>query len=303
MAQALSNNPNYLVNIVCDNPFADIVANMPEEISLAAHSNWQPLFPNSTLAGLVGQVSSGMLGTMAARGLQLSGGNALVQELTWQVWESTDPLEFSINLLFDAVTDAKKEVLIPMVTLESLVLPYGANGILFPPGPAIVSAKSGSPGYTCLYLGNFAVFAPIIITSVANTFDVRLDTNGIPIAGRSEVSIRTGFTFGRTDLFAAFYMDSTGGTIGAQPATTPAATTTDADAAAPDGTGAPASTPTNPTPTAQASSMVQGNTISGTSDTQIPTGGFGNPQSTGPGNTQIPSGATPYSSAELSPAS
>jgi hypothetical protein len=271
MGSALSTNPNYLMNIVCDDPAVDVVANLPEELNLAAHSNWQPIFPVTTIAGIAAQYG-GLSGNLASRLAQVSGYNFMVQNLSWQIWDGTDPLEFSVSVLFDAYTSAMNDVLIPMTALESLALPYTQNtpGVLYPPGPNIIGAGNtgaGSLGYTSIYLGNFAVFAPIIITSVSNTFDTRLDNNGIPIAGRSEVSIRTAFVFSRQDLAKAFYLDPntfapiTGASIG--PNITGG---TDAQG---NSTAPPPSTPSQQIQ--QQSSLVQGQ-ISGSGPTQIPSG-------------------------------
>lgn len=200
---AKGSNPNYFVDIRCFSKGLHIVADMPEQTIVSLSAEWENRLPSSTAADAVPGA-----GRAAAAGAST---NAVAQFATQQIWMNSTPVEFSISLLFDAEVDAKTEVNDPMARLETLVLPQVADrrgffGTLVSPGPSRGSS-GGSP--VDIKIGQTLSLPNAIVTSVSNTYDNRLDANGYPIAGESEITIRAPHLYSDKEWLALRGVSST----------------------------------------------------------------------------------------------
>ena len=169
-----SSNTDYVVVIKSSNPAAEIVANIPEELSIAVGGEYEARLPSS-----IADISA-----TAGRIVGVAGKtNAVYQWNTEEIWMNSTPIEIPLTLLFDAETNAFEDVFRPMKILEALTLPTILGGWL-------ISPMAGSNRVT-VTVGRQLQIVDAIIQSVASTYSTRLDHNGYPIAGQCEVTIKT----------------------------------------------------------------------------------------------------------------
>ena len=145
-----------------------------------------------------------------------------------QIWQSTDPLSFSLSLKLVTVNNAKEDVFIPALTLAQLCLPMkskDSNGTtnsmlatLIPPGPNILkiltegyfkdikdflAEKLGtnSKGTYNVNVCGYLEFISVIITSCNPTFSKYVDESGYPISADIELEFTT-CQIATTDMLA-----------------------------------------------------------------------------------------------------
>lgn len=205
-----SDNPNYKITLSCPGHEIEIIADMPEQITMATSSDWEAIM-NFSLAGAadsalsgVGRSIAGAL-TAAAGKLGLHAFNSQNKYLTTQVWLGTQPLEFPFQLQFNAKNSAMDDVYKPIGWLTAMVLPINGNlGLLNPPGPRIAGGGGIVNDYGVdIRIGRLAVFRRCIITACQASYDTRLDSKGVPIAGEAELTIRTNHVYGAQDFLVA----------------------------------------------------------------------------------------------------
>lgn len=136
----------------------------------------------------------------------LSGTSLTSQLMTAQVWEGSDPVDMSLEVVFLAESDPIREVLEPIKQLLGLVLPAGKGGVMTPPGPvwssdlisqaqdsslaqqAGVPSAGSVPGTISLTIGNYLYFESVVITNVNVVWHSVIHSSGIPI--RADVTIQ-----------------------------------------------------------------------------------------------------------------
>jgi hypothetical protein len=174
---AKSTNPNYLVHIKCAGLGIEIIADMPETTTYASASDYEQMFP----------ASSGELSGLGSSAVQFfSGTSATLQYLTSQIWKNNSPIEIPVSLLFDATTSALKEVYTPMRILELLSMPTKDSYV-----GAFLVAPNSNNNSMFLSIGKMFTMSNMLLVSVSNTYDTRLDKDGYPIAGQCELIFRT----------------------------------------------------------------------------------------------------------------
>jgi hypothetical protein len=158
-----------------------IIASLPERYNISLSSQWDSPFANKSIAGGVfGEnavsagidVLSGTLGVGTRNQYQLA-----------QVWQSTSPLTFNLDLVFNAVTNTKKDIMYKHLSLLKLVAPSLApgavGGMLNAPGPNLVASKL--QGRNCsLQLGLYIKMDNIIVKSVSSDVQTICGADGIP---------------------------------------------------------------------------------------------------------------------------
>jgi len=136
---------------------------------------------------------------------QLVTGRALVTK--WgsrQVWMGTSPLDFTINLRFEAINDPEKEVLEPCRELQRMILPYTkgkAGDVLpmFPPGPlatgGIRAWFRGTPQtegeIISVRIGKLLKMSRVIIRDINHTFMNRFEEGGNPMSANVAIHFQT----------------------------------------------------------------------------------------------------------------
>lgn len=179
---AKNKNPDYNVHIKCAAAGFEIIADLPEQTNFSVVSDYE-----AVLAGIgdssnnAANLASYMVGTSV---------NAAFQST--QIWKASSPIDLMLTILFDATSNAHMEVYRPMRLLEALVLPksLGAGGI-------VVAPNQNMP--TTLTIGRQLTLPEVLMISVNNTFDTRLDKDGFPISGQSEVNFRTVKAYSREE--------------------------------------------------------------------------------------------------------
>jgi hypothetical protein len=98
-----------------------------------------------------------------------------------QVWQSSTPISFNIDLVFNAKTNTKKDIQLKHLGLLKLAAPSEILGgtMLLAPGPNIVA--SGLTGRKIsLYIGTYIVMENVIVKSVSSDVQTICGQDGIP---------------------------------------------------------------------------------------------------------------------------
>ena len=140
---------------------------------------------------------------MVAEVTQLVAGRALVTK--WgsrQIWMGTSPLDFTINLRFEAINDPEKEVLAPCRELQRMILPYtrgkhGDKWLMLPPGPLATGGIRKHFGAAdegeiiSIRIGKLLSMNKVIIRDINHTFMNRFEKGGNPVSANVAIHFQT----------------------------------------------------------------------------------------------------------------
>lgn len=195
-------NPNYVAYISCESLGMEIMADIPEQFSISVQNDFESRLPYS-LADAFSRIP--LLGGVAENIQAVSGLNAQFQDLSYQMWMGTTPLEFSLTLLFDAENSAIDDVFKPINALMGMALPgnqgVGPTTVLTAPGP--IRGGTSGDGSVTIRVGRMFTFEHCAIVSATENIESRLEKSGYPIAAELEVTIRTGMVYGKADWLKA----------------------------------------------------------------------------------------------------
>ena len=180
-----ASNPAYKTIIRVPDAGLEVVTDTPEQLAYAVSSTWEARLP-----GLMQRLQGMRDGAAGVLGLGM-----IHKEETRQIWQGTTPLEISLTLLFDAKYSAQKDVYEPIMALVGMALPEEVNNILLPPGPSRLTKRNA----ITVIIGRYFRMEDGLMTSVQPTFDTRLASDGYPIAGQAEITIRASITYTRAD--------------------------------------------------------------------------------------------------------
>ena len=190
-------NPNYRVQISCPGHDIIIVTDMPEQVGFGVSSDWESLLPYK-LSDILGQ---GIV-ALASQAAPKIGLQAQSQDLSFQSWLGTSPIELPLKLEFNAQKSAVDDVYLPISLLASLAMPINGRGnTLWAPGPA--QGGNGNDYSVHVRLGRMMAWVDCIITSANPSFDIRLADDGYPISGEIDLTFRTAKVYGHADLLKA----------------------------------------------------------------------------------------------------
>ena len=166
---------------------------LQHNIDIKTTAQWSPLSASNFATKLATEVT------------QLVAGRTLVSK--WgsrQVWMGTSPLDFTINLRFEAINDPTKEVLEPCKELQRMILPYtkGKHGdklLMFPPGPlatggirAWFRGTSQTEGeIISVRIGKLLKMSRVIIRDINHTFMNRFEEGGNPMSANVVIHFQT----------------------------------------------------------------------------------------------------------------
>lgn len=196
---AKTGNANYLVHITSEQLSLEIVADMPEEFSTAVAGEYESLLP-SNLGSNFGAFGN----SIESASKIFAGSGGVEQGLSQQIWVNSSPLEISLSLHFDYQSDVLNDVVYPMRTLEMLAMPSSAGGLLYAPNGVrgIVGMLIGSGSKINVSIGRQFTMQDAIFVNVQSTMDNRLSSSGWPIAGKSEITIRSPVVYSRENWAA-----------------------------------------------------------------------------------------------------
>ena len=192
---------HYRVQITNHGESSFVFAYMPEQFNLGVSGDWEPLLANM-ISNIPGASSAMNFG-------RLLGAVPYDKMLTGQVWRSSEPLSFNLNLQFDAETNAEKDVTEPVQKLISWALPIrdSEGGFLLkPPGPTIFDQTNRMS----MRIGRFMYLDNVIFPNVDVTWYTAPDGKGQYIAADVALTVRTFFTPDRKDIMDYFGRATTG---------------------------------------------------------------------------------------------
>ena len=202
----------YKVKITSYRSHTSVIGLMQDSVQLKVASVWTPIVPAGIFAAAnaMAQVATGGKTSIVTRAT------------TRRMWSGTSPLIMSLRLKFEAVNDAKREVVEPCRVLQALALPSepsvdpdnpDSRGILLgPPGPTpyllngLVEYKgkntllkgvteyfsrSKNGEYIIVELGNLVAFWNVIVSSVAVSFPPKFTREGFPISADVNIVFET----------------------------------------------------------------------------------------------------------------
>lgn len=106
----------YLVKITSVRNRCTIIAPLQEDIIMRVESRWEPFIPVSML-------SMGNVLTQAVSGLFGERRSLITRATSRRIWQGSTPLVLSLRLKFEAVENARREVLLPGQLLQAMALP------------------------------------------------------------------------------------------------------------------------------------------------------------------------------------
>lgn len=206
--------PNYWCHISQPTNEIDILADLPEEFSYAAMSHY--LGPTGTSSEALGQALGDLpvVDALAKIGPVVAGGDVAVQSLTKRIWQGTEPLQFSLRLMFDAENNSYEDVHETVTLLASLALPSSEIGgyVMSAPNPYRAFDQipliggflpSSQHNLLSIRIGRQYLFESCVVLSAQPAVDIRLEKNGYPIAGAIDLQVCTDTVYHKQDLFKA----------------------------------------------------------------------------------------------------
>lgn len=201
---------------------------LPNRITFEVESDWVPFIPlNVGIADKVFQ---------AATGASLT-----TQFSSRRIWKGTSPVQISMELKFEAIQNARREVIEPCIRLMQMTLPkvgYDVQHgqfefsipVLIPPGPSPFAGFSGKGSLTkqlisyfnkdaassifqggdqiSLSIGDYLKFDNVIIKTVRPDFDSRIGIDGYPIGASVNIILQTYEMITSNKLDEMFYQSA-----------------------------------------------------------------------------------------------
>ncbi len=160
-----------------------IIANLPERYHIEFTSQWSNPFAKdfvAAAASLIPGAKGAVAGAVADIGSKVSGISTKLKSQSAQVWESSSPMSFSIDLIFVAKTNSLKDVKEKHRALLKLAAPSEKAGqVIVQPGPTIIDrVRSGRT--ISMQVGTYLFMDNVIINSVSSDVSTLCDANGIP---------------------------------------------------------------------------------------------------------------------------
>jgi len=213
--------PEYLIRIRSKLMGIIIYALLQEKISMRVGGQWEP-FSGQGALWVTSPVFQAIFGATTA-----------MPWMTRRAWRGTTPMTISLNLRFEAVSDAQREVIDPCMALQMLSLPYTKKWIagqatydvmrnyintllpekkellpkeidtLVPPGPSAIPTVLEGDNIR-IDIGNFLTFDRVIVSDVSTDFDVKFTREGMPISSSVTVQFETYEVLTKQTLEAAY---------------------------------------------------------------------------------------------------
>jgi hypothetical protein len=172
--------------------------------SRALQSNWESPFEQSNLGGMF-EKAGGLI--------QATTGETSISTLSsTQIWNGNRPNQFTLNLVFYAISDARKEVMDPLRELEKMMGPNIKSGQRDTNGwmeKALSIAASAMPGGriplpVILNIGRRTIVPDCVIESMSVPLDKERDRFGNLIRAEVSLSISTKVMLNRDNIAATW---------------------------------------------------------------------------------------------------
>jgi hypothetical protein len=183
------------------------------KVGFFVNGEWAPFMPTTGLSNEINQIT------------QLMFKRVLIARFTSRrIWSGTSPVELTLGLAFNALTDARLNVVTPVLKLLQMASPSETSqgtGIktLIPPGPSpfytdadVEAIKKGTTEYLgeasgkltesviehikdgdeiTVSIGKYLKFEKVVVKNVSPVFDTKHDANGFPIAANVQITFQT----------------------------------------------------------------------------------------------------------------
>lgn len=226
--------PNYWCQITSKSHNIDIVADLPEAfaLSMTGHYDGSTGTVSGAVSSIVGVVNT-TAGQVASSAFTATGGDVAFQALTKRIWRGSEPIDFSLPLLFDAEENTFEDVHETCTLLSSLALPdfgggaasignglYSAldnmgrrainawntmldgnlGGVMHPPNPT----RLGDYNRVDIRIGRMWLIENVTILGAELIEDVnRLGREGYPLAGGVTLRVSTELVWTKEDFYKA----------------------------------------------------------------------------------------------------
>ena len=177
---------------------------LQDKISFSANSTWE-----GVTEGLPGNIG-GFLKSIDTGAQAFFGRTAISTLSTRRKWAGSSPISLNLKLKFEAFSDPYREVILPCIGLQGLMLPRGgvANTIgLIPPGPnpfdLSLKGEQGTERGENISVdigSRFLYFNSVIVKDVKVVMENRMSKSG-PIGAEVDMTIETYQMLTREDLF------------------------------------------------------------------------------------------------------
>jgi hypothetical protein len=204
-------DPRYIVTLTVSGDGGEafkVSTSLDETLAIGLSSQWSAPFENVMQEAAAGAAEkSGMGGRVtggASAGMQALGLKAKYRDTSFQTWQSSDPVRFTIPFTLVAVKSAKADIKDKVVNLLKLVAPTQFGPILKAPGPVMLELVSSGRNIT-LEIGNFLKLEKCVVNDVQVQFDNVIGEEGIPLRAKVNVDISSWYTcFTTQDIDALF---------------------------------------------------------------------------------------------------
>lgn len=186
-----------------------IKALLQEKIDLATEADWAPLTAASVITGF-------------SQELAALGGRSLANRwLSRRIWRGTSPIDFTLNLRFEAINSAMREVVMPCRELQRMSLPYVGDKalgefFLSPPGPSPIQIGIKADGKTAIEAGSRGEIIDIkigkllfirrcVVKRVNISYFPRFEAGGNPLGAQVQINFQTFEIITKEDLDSQVY--------------------------------------------------------------------------------------------------
>lgn len=158
-----------------------IIASLPERYSLNLSSQWDAPFANKSIGEAFGAFGApAAASAVIDQGLTTIGIGTRNKYQLAQVWQSSSPVNFNLDLVFNAITNTHTDVRNKHISLLKLIVPSDIGaGVLQAPGPNLVASNLQGRLIT-LYLGTYLKIENVIVKNVGSDIQTICGEDGIP---------------------------------------------------------------------------------------------------------------------------
>lgn len=202
----------YKIKITSIRDMVKVVASIQDDIQLKVASQWQSVVPQGALS----------LGNIIAQFVTEGKKSLITKWGSRRIWSGSTPIIIGLNLRFEAVENAFKEVLEPCRVLQGLALGSETSGVgengeselfLSPPGPSpfmgikalekyrrsnstlndLIGAFNDPQkgNFILIELGDFVTFWNVIISEVTVSYSPKFQKDGNPVSANVNIVFET----------------------------------------------------------------------------------------------------------------
>jgi len=187
--EALANR--YKISIFIGDKFR-VIGLMQDKTSIRISSTWES--PSINIDSNV-ELGVQALGSFLNRPISLN-----TQVMSRRVWRGNSPVEMTLELNFEGLSDSVTEVMMPCALLCKLISPGADNDatvadksvrlpFLSPPGPSPFNPNGGEN--VTIWIGSYLKFVNVIVKDINTEFDSRIGVDGNPVGAKATVTFQT----------------------------------------------------------------------------------------------------------------